>query len=221
MTAPIIILRPEPGASATAARVAASGLTPVILPLFAVEPVVWVLPDPGAIDALLLTSANAVRMAGPQLDRLSAMPAWCVGQATAAAARTAGLTVARIGTTDAQTLIDSSPDGGQSLLWLAGEDRRAIAIPSGFTVTTVTTYRAVPTTIDLSCLRQDAIVLVHSARAAARLAALAPDRSRLHLVAISQPVARAAGDGWRGLNIAAAPDDADMVAIARQLWHKL
>ena len=40
------------------------------MPLFAIEPVEWRPPDPAQFDALLLTSANAIRCGGPALDRL-------------------------------------------------------------------------------------------------------------------------------------------------------
>ena len=63
----VVILRPEPGASATLARAAAAGIAAVAIPLFAIAPVDWVAPDAKAYDALLLTSANAVRFAGEQL----------------------------------------------------------------------------------------------------------------------------------------------------------
>ena len=101
MTRRLAVLRPEPGNSATAARIVAAGFDAVRLPLFAVEPLAWTAPDPGEYDALLLTSANAVRHAGTALDRLRGVPVVAVGQATANAARAAGLTVAITGDGDA------------------------------------------------------------------------------------------------------------------------
>jgi uroporphyrinogen-III synthase len=47
----LVILRPEPGASATADRARAMGLEPVVMPLFKVEPVDWETPDAGSFDA--------------------------------------------------------------------------------------------------------------------------------------------------------------------------
>ena len=66
----LLVLRPEPGASATAERACGRGLDAVVISLFAIEAIEWVAPDPGGFDALLLTSANAVRFgwANPQHD---------------------------------------------------------------------------------------------------------------------------------------------------------
>ena len=60
----VVVLRPEPGASATLARAKAAGIDAVAIPLFEVVPVAWDAPDPSSVDALLLTSANAARHGG-------------------------------------------------------------------------------------------------------------------------------------------------------------
>src|SRR5690606_10040333 len=75
---PLIILRPEPGAGRTAARAARMGLTAHLCPLFEARALDWAAPSPGRFDALLLTSAQTVRMAGPQLDQYRALPAYAV-----------------------------------------------------------------------------------------------------------------------------------------------
>ena len=64
----LLLLRPEPGLSASAERARALGLEVIACPLFAIEPVEWEAPDPADYDALLLTSANAVRHGGHGLD---------------------------------------------------------------------------------------------------------------------------------------------------------
>src|SRR3546814_7500043 len=69
VTLPLLILRPEPGASMTAGRATALGLQPVCYPLFQVRPCVWDAPDPAEFDAIMLTSANALLHGGSQLDR--------------------------------------------------------------------------------------------------------------------------------------------------------
>src|SRR5262245_7688966 len=63
----LLLLRPEPGLSASAERARSMGLEVVRCPLFHVEPVEWEAPDPAAFGALLLTSANAMRHGGRQL----------------------------------------------------------------------------------------------------------------------------------------------------------
>ena len=65
------------------------------------------------------------------------------------------------------------------------------------------------------------VVLLHSARAASRLAELVDSaglaRDALALVAISPAVAQAAGGGWRALATAAVPRDDAMIAVAGTL----
>lgn len=215
---PLIILRPEPGASATARRAADLGLSVVKLPLFTIEPAVWRAPDPALFDRLLLTSANAVRHAGAELAGLMALPCWCVGEATASAARDAGMWVERVGDADAASLLAGSSQPCR-LLWLAGEAHSATTLPSGFSVKIHILYRAIEVAINPEQLAGPAAVLVHSEAAARRLAALAPERSSLTLIAISTTVARAAGDGWKAVHICNQPRDIEMVAMAAKLCH--
>ena len=76
MNRPIVVLRPEPGARATVARIEALGGHALAAPLFAIRPLPWTPPDPADHDALVLTSANAARMAGAGLARVAALPAF-------------------------------------------------------------------------------------------------------------------------------------------------
>ena len=80
---PVLVLRPEPGASATAGRAHALGLDAIVAPLFEVEPVDWQAPDISGFDGLLLTSANALRFCGEQLEGLRGLQAYAIGEATA------------------------------------------------------------------------------------------------------------------------------------------
>lgn len=218
---PLIVLRPEPGASATVARAAAAGLTAMAVPLFAAGPLPWVAPHPDNYDALLLTSANAPRFAGRQLERLRLLPSWCVGRATADAARNAGLAVAETGDGDAASLISRAASAGiRRMLWLAGAARTDIVVPAGLKVDVETVYHAAPLPVDPAQLSGPAVMLVHSKRAARRLAELVRERSGINLVAISPAVSAAAGDGWRRVEVASRPDDGEMVAIAAKLCHE-
>src|SRR3546814_12069198 len=79
VTLPLLILRPEPGASMTAGRATALGLQPVCYPLFYVRPCVWAAPDPAEFDAIMLTSANALLPGGPQLHRFKHLPSLPLG----------------------------------------------------------------------------------------------------------------------------------------------
>ena len=217
-TLPLVILRPEPGASATAARAEAIGLSVIKCPSFAVEPVAWDVPDPRDFDCLLLTSANAVRHAGPGMRAFAHLPCWCVGEATAAAARGAGLLVERTGTGDA-TMLLADIAAPCRMLWLLGENHSAVSFPAGVTAEVIVVYRAMSIAADPQRLSEPAVVLVHSERAARRLAQLAPYKSQLSLVAISPAVAAAAGPGWREIRWSNAPQDSEMLAIAAKLCH--
>jgi uroporphyrinogen-III synthase len=61
VTRVVAVLRPEPGNAATCARAATAGFAPLALPFFAVRAIAWATPDPAHYDALVLTSANALR----------------------------------------------------------------------------------------------------------------------------------------------------------------
>ncbi len=211
---PVIVLRPEPGSAETVARLAALGITATALPLFIVEPVAWDVPSTLLFDALLLTSASAAHHAGEAIAALRALPALCVGEATATAAREVGLTVARVGKGGVSELLAEASD---RLLWLCGENRSALPRRIAATVTALPVYRARALAVSAGVLDQSCIAMLHSTRAAQRLAELAGDRARISIVAISAVVAAAAGDGWQSIAIAPRPDDAEMVAIAAKL----
>lgn len=205
MTRPLAVLRPEPGNAATAARIEALGLTAIRLPLFAVCPVKWIVPDLAHVDGLLLTSANAVRHSGPGLRALAHLPVVAVGQATARAADTAGLHVEHVGASDAAAAVRGSDR--TRLLHLAGREH----VDAGAEVVVV--YAADPLPVDLAPLA-GSVALLHSARAARRLAELAPGLD-LRVAAIS-PAVRAAGPDLPGA-VADRPDDAALVALAARL----
>lgn len=218
---PLIIVRPEPGASATARRAEQLGLNALRVPLFAVEPLDWHAPDVRDFDALLVTSANAVRHAGPQLATLASLSCHCVGAVTAAAARAAGLRVADVGTAGAQALVDSMTSRGhRKLLWLTGKDRTALRSDSA-QITPLVCYHAAEIADPpgwAKAVVAPAILLLHSARAAQCASALASDaRRHLIAIAISDAVAAAAGPDWEQLVVAPAPTDADLLAIAAKL----
>ena len=218
---PVIIVRPEPGASATARRAEQLGLIFHCIPLFTIAPLDWHVPETGDFDALLITSANAIRHAGPQLAQLARLPSYCVGAATAATARAAGLTVAGTGTAGAQALVDSMTSRGhRKLLWLTGKDRTALRSDSA-QITPLECYHAAAIADPpgwAEAIAAPAVILLHSARAAQRTSALACDvRQHLIAVAISDAVAAAAGPDWEQLVVASAPTDADLLAITAKL----
>ncbi|MBN2970620.1 uroporphyrinogen-III synthase [Roseomonas aeriglobus] len=206
MTRALAVLRPEPGNGATAARIEALGHVALRLPLFAIRPLDWNAPDPADFDSLVLSSANAVRAGGPDLARLLPLPVHAVGRATALAAEAAGFTVAAVGEGGVDAL---DPPG--RVLRLVGRDHRASSAAR-----TIVVYASEGLTPDLSAL-VDATALLHSPRAAARLADRVADRSRVAIAAISAAALAAAGPGWRMTAVADRPTDAALIAAALTL----
>src|SRR3954454_22152380 len=103
----VLILRAEPGASATMQRARERGLDGIAMPLFEVEALDWQAPEPSGFDGLLLTSANAVLHGGEQLRSLRGLKVYAVGEATAEAAREAGFDVEATGKSGIDRLLGS------------------------------------------------------------------------------------------------------------------
>lgn len=220
---PLIVIRPQPGADATAAAARDLGLDPRVFPLFEVAPVAWQAPDPAEIDGLLIGSANAIRHAGPALALFRGKPVHAVGQATAAAARAAGLTVAAAGTGGLDGVL-AEVTGAARLLRLAGREHVTLTVPPGVTLVERIVYASEPRPVApelAALLRAPAAVLLHSATAAKHFVAecdrLEIDRSRIALATIGPRVTAACGKGWAKVATAARPDDAALLAQARHL----
>lgn len=215
MTRPLLILRPQPGADATAARAAAMGLESIVAPLFRIAPRAWELPDT-AFDALLVTSANAARAIDSRVDRRT--PAYAVGEPTRMALADAGFGQVTAGDTDVAGLVQrAARDGMQRVLHLAGEDRTRFD-PAGLTIETRVIYAAEPcepAPAFAEALKRDAVALLHSARAAKRYRQLAGSGHRI--AAISAAVLAAAGYGWAATATAMQPTDEALLAAAAEL----
>ena len=221
---PVWVLRPEPGNAATCERLSAMGRTAVSLPLFTVEPLAWEVPAAVDYDALLLTSANAVSHAGAGLSRLSALPVYAVGEATAAAARAAGLSVSATGSGGVEGIAPLlARDQRRRILHLTGHDFRALAIDAEVTVRHV---YAAQTRADsailpaLSAAPRPADVLLHSPRAAKRFAELVDKaglaRKDLCLYTLSHTIAAAAGPDWAAVTIAERMDEAALLSCLQK-----
>lgn len=207
---PLVIVRPEPGASASAARAQALGLEVVVRPLFAVQPVAWAVPE-GAFDGLVITSANAVRHGGAGLAAVRHLPVHAVGEATAEAARDAGFAVASVGTAGAEELAAQLPPG--NYLHLCGKAHKPLPGTVAVAVYDAAAVDPAPTFDDLAA----AAIAVHSPRAGQRLAEAIADRARFDIVAISPNVAAAVGGGWRAITYVSTPDDGALLALAARL----
>lgn len=208
---PLLILRPQPQADATATRARAMGLEARCHPLFALEPVAWTMPA-GRFDGLLLTSANAVRLAG----QLPPLPVHAVGPATAAMARWAGCDVVGVGEGGVDALLATLPPD-LHLLHLAGEERITPAFTLLPCVTAITVYRALALDLLGAATIEGTVAMVHSPAAGARLAACDCDRREVRVAAISPAAAAACGAGWDRVEAAETPTDAALLSLAAQL----
>ncbi len=225
MNGRVLVLRPSPGAEATAARAVALGLEPVIAPLFIVKRRGWSLPGTLGFAGVMFTSANAARHAGPLPATLLDKPAYAVGAATAAAARAAGFRDVRSGSGDAMALLaQAADDGVTSLLHLAGREHRAPTHPA-IRIERRIVYAADPVgalpPAAIEALKAGAVALLHSPRGARLFGDLIADRPNVAVAAISPAALAAAGPGWAAALAAARPDDAALLAAAARLCNDL
>jgi uroporphyrinogen-III synthase len=207
MSRRIAVLRPEPGNRVTASAIEARGYSAIRMPLFEVRALAWGAPDMDAFDALILTSANAIRYGGPGLSTLLRLPVYAVGTATAEAARGAGFGVVCVGTEGAEALVAAARAAGiRRALHLAGRERTLE--PGGIVARVIPVYASEPDAPQDAARLAGSIALVQSARAGARLGHIVDaariDRDGILLVAVSARAAEAAGQGWERVVV---PDD--------------
>lgn len=215
MSRAIAVLRPEPGNRITAAAIEGRGRTAIRLPLFETRPLAWDVPDPAAHDALILTSANAVRWAGEGLGLLRGLPVWAVGEATASAARRAHLDVVAVGDAGAAALVaQAEAKGVRHALHLAGRERTLEAGGIVASVLPVYASEVLPVTAEQVAALDGCVALIQSARAGTRLGEIVPDRSAVVVAAISEAAAAGSGRGWRATAIAPRPDTEALIDTA-------
>jgi uroporphyrinogen-III synthase len=220
----VIVIRPEPGTSATVAAAEKLGLQTHGFALFAVTPLPWEPAPREEVDAVLLGSANALRHGGAEIARYRGLPAYVVGAKTAEAAREAGLEIARIAHGGLQSVMAHLAPEHRRLLRLAGRERIELALPGGHTMITREVYASMPLAMPAeltALLEQPAVVLLHSGEAAAHFAAectrLSVDRRRIALACIGPRVAERAGNHWISTRSAETPDDAALLALAAEM----
>ena len=213
----VLVLRPEPGATATVQRAREIGLEATAVPLFRIKPVPWTAPDAREFDALLLTSANAARHGGEELKKLQVLPVYAVGAATARAALDAHLKIAAFGNEGVDRLLESIPTGLR-LLHLCGEHRK---MPSTMRqeITPVVAFRAIEIPEPEMSDATGGIALIHSPRAGRRFAELIEDRGDTAIAAISRAAAEAVGSGWKTVETAEQATDDALLALAASLCN--
>lgn len=215
----VLVLRPEPGASATAEALRAAGYEPVIFPIGEVVPLAVHDVDASRLTAVAATSANGVRHAPASLiAELRDLPFFAVGEATASAARTAGFRWVGVADGDGQALARLALEqvsAGDRLLYLCGRVRRPefeqTCSEAGIDAVAAETYdmrypnRSEAFRALIGQNRPD-VVMVHSfeaARAFARLLEASPALPGLKAVAISERAAKPLSD----LGISTMPAD--------------
>lgn len=145
----VLVTRPEPGASATGAKLTARGFTPILAPLFRIRTHRARLPDPATVQAALVTSANALPGLPAAYHRV---PLCAVGDATAAKARALGFVKVASAAGDALALAAlvrgiCHPKGGALLLASGARQGGPLAASlrkEGFSVLRRTLYSADP-----------------------------------------------------------------------------
>lgn len=221
---PLVVIRPEPGTTATCDAARELGLDVRAYPLFRVRPLSWEPVPPTSFDALLLGSANALRHAGDQISQYLGMPTYVVGQATAEAARDAGLVIYCVGSGGLQSVLPQLERHHRRLLRLTGREHVPLDLPAGTSATTREVYASDPVAMSPELagrLGSPAVVLLHSGEAARHFShecdAHGIDRSRIAIAAIGARVANIAGSGWAALKVADSPSDAALLALAQEM----
>lgn len=170
----VLVTRAEEQAGELAAALRAAGAIPEVVPLIRIEPPDDWAPADAALaalasfDALLLTSANAVRALaaraasrGVSLSGFSGA-VFCVGPRTAEAAREAGLRVTRVAARNdaeglaAEVCAQGPPAGRRFLLPRAAQGREVLPErlrAQGGSVDVVAVYRTAPAPLDAAALR--------------------------------------------------------------------
>lgn len=218
----VLVTRPEPGASQTAARLRDLGYEPVLAPCLSISRRNAALPETPA--AIIITSAQAVAALPEAYQNI---PAFCVGDATAGRLREAGFSSAASAAGDARDLfrlIMARNIPGTHLL--AVGERHGLALArqlreAGVTVVRRTVYTAKPlrafpaaaaTVLAEGKIGAALFYSAESARAFIRLKP--PGTEAIQAFALSQAVAAGLhGLPWAGIRVALAPTEADLLAL--------
>jgi len=229
----ILITRPQPQADETARRIAALQLVPLVAPMLEVAVLPTCLPTPDSIQAILVTSSNAL-LAPLDLFRAADTPLLAVGDATAARARQAGHRHVHSAAGDASALVKLATQlcnpAGSALFLASGEGQghkvAAALAAHGFEVVHQPVYKAIEATAipAASCdaLRRGAVraglfFSAETARVFVHLAAGAGLRdavTQMDALAISASTQAAlALLPWREIRVAVQPNQDDLLAL--------
>ncbi len=234
MTLRALVTRPEEDAAPLAAALAKRGIDVAVEPLLTVEPIAEAVIDLSGVQALLFTSANGVRAfarlaAAQSLAGWRDLPAFAVGDATAATARDAGFARVESAAGDVAALAGLAGDrldpAAGLLFHAAGSavagDLAGLLADRGFTLRRTMIYSSKPaeqlspTTVTALANGAYDLVLFFSPRTAATFVALARDAgagvvagcASATALCLSPAVAAAARElPWRTVESAARPE---------------
>jgi uroporphyrinogen-III synthase len=198
----LLVTRPEPDASETAARLNALNIETVVDPLLIAETLTTTLPPADGFSALAVTSANALRALHDRgdLPRLLKLPLYAIGDRTAAVAREFGFAeVVSAGGDfgDLVALLARAGIAGPVLYpaakQQAGDLAKALS-PHGVMVITVPVYAMTPaarldSATDFRALDGALFYSRRTAQTFVSLAARAEERTRLGMLCLSEAVA--------------------------------
>jgi uroporphyrinogen-III synthase len=220
----VLITRPRAEATVLAQELEARGHQVMIEPLLTIAPVADVIPALDGVQAILLTSANAVpALRGTNLR----LPVFVVGEATARAAREHGCEQVHVAAGDARSLVRlvvarCRPSEGTLLHLCGAEVRPGLAQPleaADFALRRQAVYRVVAANSlsaqAIAAIRRRAIdaVLLFSPRTASVLVGLLAGHElagclgRTEAICLSAAVAEPCrGLQWKAVRIAARPE---------------
>jgi uroporphyrinogen-III synthase len=196
----LLVTRPEPDASETAARLRALDIEAVVSPLLLARTLTTTLPAAPGFAALAITSANALRALHDrgEIPRLQTLPVYTVGDKSAAVAREMGFAEVVSASGNAEDLIALLAGAGvdgpvlyPTARHQAADLAKALA-PHGVMVITVPVYEMNPAPqLDADIAEFDG-ALFYSRRTAETFTKLAPagaDRSKPGMLCLSEAVA--------------------------------
>lgn len=235
---PVIIARAQPGTSKSEARVDALGYSAIVSPALTLQsdPDVQ-LPPLDGFSGLVFTSANGARFFAEKYEDRS-LPAWCVGPATATAAKKAGFETVHESSGNAVALAafiaSTIAPPAKPLLHVAnaaakGDFKREMKMRR-YKVKFAPLYRAAPAPkledAAIAALKggEDCVILIHSAKGAEAFHTLAKSlpKSSAHIVAISSVAARPLeGKGYKSIHIAARPNENALMKTLKTVMDTL
>ena len=240
----ILTVRPEPDGALDVAALARRNVHSLSAPLMAPSYLPLEIPASDKLSGVILTSRHAVTglsaATGGRLDEgLAGLPAFAVGRATGRVAREAGFRNVTVGHGGGAGLVplitEAAPRLDGPLLWPAAVHRgfdMVAALDGIADVVTAPVYemcetRTFPDDAGAAIAGGEVLgVILMSARSARlfreRLLALGQDEmvASITLIAGSDAISLAAGDGWVETYVAKRPTRARLLAIASLLYDR-